>query len=639
MSVISETDQRIALTAGRFLAQGEAALDIAFDPVVDIHSGEITGFQAVVVDFERIGCASREALYAHAESLGCLLDLADILLRKAIAGFARLPSAERTKLYLQCHPGVRANRDAALGMLKQIAEAHHVLPWNICLDIPELSQQDDFADLHDFSMAARSHGFSVSLDDFGSGFSRMQMFYDAEPAALKIDRYFVTALQSDARKRLFISSLVDFAHVLGIRVIATRVESLAELQACRAVGCDLVQGSIVARPARAGGDIRASYPLPSGGDRRQDVRRRAEREFLDQEIERLEAIRDTADVGRALEIFRANPTQTVLPVVNGLGEPVGIIREPDLKSFLYLSYGRDLLLNPTIDNHLKRFIRPCRIADVQAPLARLIDLSSSEMSDGVVMSEGGHYAGWLSTTTLLKIANEARLQIAQDQNPLTKLPGNSAIADHVMRTSASPNSDRSYCYIDFDNFKPFNDTYGFRIGDRAIILFSDLLKRQLAGHNTFVGHVGGDDFFVGLDERQPEKVMRLMQELRTEFSRQVESLYSAEHRGQGYIVASDRSGRAQVYPLLTVSIAVLHLPRGISIANLDLLSNNIARLKHRAKAERDGLACSSFGAEEDTGEAGGARQIQPRPLIEIPGTLPANQAASQAGNQAPGIAG
>lgn len=615
-------DPRIARSPGRFLAQAEAGIAFAYDPVVDIHSGEIYAFSAVATDLDRLGLADAAALAAHGVALGCAAELEQLLMRKAIAGFARIPSAERCKLFVRFSAASTGDHAALLDALEAQAASHRLLPWNLCLDIPEITDAGRYEDVRRFALTARNRDFTLALDDFGSGFSRLHMLYDVEPAILKIDRSFIAALQSDARKRLFVSSLVDFAHVLGIRVIATRVETVAELQACRAVGCDLVQGSLVSRPLRETAEFRPAFPLP-GAALRNELRRKAEREFLDQEIERLPVIRERDGVARALELFRANPAQTVLPVVNALDEPVGIVLEPDLKRFLYLSFGRDLLLNPTIDNHLKRFIRPCRVADVQAPLARLVDLSSSDMSDGIVMTENGRYCGWLSTATLLKISNEARLQIAQDQNPLTKLPGNSAIADHVSRTSAQPEADRAYCYIDFDNFKPFNDTYGFRIGDRAIILFSDLLKRRLAASRAFVGHVGGDDFFVGIDEWEPERVCALMGEIRAEFARQVESLYSPEHRRQGYIVAEDRRGRSQVYPLLCVSIAVLHLPRGISIGNLDLLSNHIARLKHRAKAERDGLAVSSFGAGDDEGEA--ARPAAVRPLFDIA----AAQAAAQ----------
>lgn len=460
-----------------------------------------------------------------------------------------VPSCERAKLFM--HIGSRtdsAEEEELLDLMAQTLSAHRIPAWNMCLDIPELNDHTRYAGLRRFALSARDRGVSLSLDDFGSGFSRMHMLYDVEPAVLKIDRDFISSLQSDARKRLFVSSLVDFAHVLGIRVIATNVETVAELQACRSVGCDLVQGILVARPVSETHEVHSTYPLPLSGGQHKDIRRREEREFLETEMERLDTISETDSMSRALEVFRSRPTQRLLPVVNGMEEPVGIIRESDLKSFLYLSYGRDLLLNPTIDNHLKRFIRPCRVADIQAPLARLVDLGGSENSDGIVITEGGRYSGWLSTTTLLKISNEARLQIAQDQNPLTKLPGNSAISDHVVRSSANPSVDRAYCYIDFDNFKPFNDAYGFRIGDRAIILFSELLKRRLGAMHAFVGHVGGDDFFVGLDEWHPDRVVKLMAELRSEFSRQVESLYNAEHRRQGYIVAADRRGGHRSIP-------------------------------------------------------------------------------------------
>ncbi|MHC5654523.1 EAL domain-containing protein [Stappia sp. ICDLI1TA098] len=595
-------NRRISHVPGRFLAQVEAALDCAFEPVVDIHSGDIYGFETTYTDLEKLGVSSISDLFDHAETMKCVADVELLVQRKAIQAFSRLPSAVRTRLFVKLDPRGLLAKGATLDAMQETATAQGLAAWNICIDIPDLERQGADEALTLFSQAARERGFTLALDDFGRGYARLRILYQLEPGILKIDRFFITALQSDARKRLIVSSLVDFAHVLGIRVIATGVETIAELQACRSVGCDLVHGSLISRPLEDPAMVRPNYPLPQSVDRRLEGKRKADRDFLDQEMEHLAPIHAHENVARALEVFRANPTQSVLPVLDGNEEPVGIIRERDLKSFLYMSYGRDLLLNPTIDNHLKGFVRSCPVADMQAPLERLVDAGGTELGDGILMTEGGTYAGWLSTTALLKISNEARLQIAQDQNPLTKLPGNSAISDHVTRTSASPETDRAYCYIDFDNFKPFNDTYGFRIGDRAIILFSDLLKRRLGGMRQFIGHVGGDDFFVGIDGWEPKRVTRLMADMREEFARQVESLYSADHRKRGFIVAEDRRGRSQIYPLLTTSMAVLHLPKGISIGNLDLLSNHIARLKHRSKAEASGLAVSSFGADETAEE-------------------------------------
>ncbi|MBL6431362.1 MAG: GGDEF domain-containing protein [Alphaproteobacteria bacterium] len=482
-----------------------------------------------------------------------------MLQRKAIARFAKFADARKAKLFLNVDGRGLATDAAPLAAMVEAMARNGLTPSNLCLEIPEIASRFDEGDLHRFVQAAREEGFSFAIDDFGQGHSQLRLLYQYEPGILKIDRFFITALQNDARKRLFVSSVVDLAHVLGIRVVAEGVETPSEL---RLPGCRLRPRAGISSPALC---------------------RSSEAKSVYTEIGELNERKSARQVGRSRRSRPGNGTAGAgvpdrqhcrgagdLPREPDTDDPAGgrrarraarIIRESDLKSFLYMSYGRDLLLNPTIDNHLGQFIRPCAIADVHAPLDRLVDVGGSEPSDGIVMTRAGRYVGCLLPNALLKLSNEARLRIAQEQNPLTKLPGNSAISDHVVRTCANADIDRAFIYIDFDNFKPFNDTYGFRIGDRALILFSDLLKRQLDTPGAFVGHIGGDDYFVGLDEWPPERLAGLMRELRTDFAHQVESLYNAEHRGQGYIVANDRRGRAQTYPLLTCSIAVLHIPK------------------------------------------------------------------------------
>ncbi len=90
-----------------------------------------------------------------------------------------------------------------------------------------------------------------------------------------------------------------------------------------------------------------------------------------------------------------------------------------------------------------------------------------------------------------------RLRQAQSQNPLTHLPANDAILDFIGRAAADRSVNHAFCHLDFNNFKPFNDVYGFHVGDRAIIMFAELLRAEFGHDNAFVGHIGGDDFFVG----------------------------------------------------------------------------------------------------------------------------------------------
>ena len=240
----------------------------------------------------------------------------------------------------------------------------------------------------------------------------------------------------------------------------------------------------------------------------------------------------------------------------------------------------------------------CPIADLNSKLDLLIGMiaHNDETGGGVIITSNGKYYGFLTTSSLLKIANEIRMREAEDQNPLTKLPGNVSITSYVNDEATHSEAERSFCYIDFDNFKPFNDAYGFRIGDRAILLFSELVKRIAKKDRDFAGHIGGDDFFIGLRNRSIEEVESLMVRASSGIppSRQRASTTRST-------VTTDTSAPRIVqvverrFPLLTCSIAILHLPAGLAVENQDLLLRQIAALKYDAKATETGIITTTFG--------------------------------------------
>ena len=115
---------------------------------------------------------------------------------------------------------------------------------------------------------------------------------------------------------------------------------------------------------------------------------------------------------------------------------------------------------------------------------------------------------------------------------------------------ADTESEIVLAYFDFDNFKPFNDTYGFRLGDRAILLFAELMAKVLPRDTCFVGHIGGDDFFAGFRGTAFEEAERHCTELVDTFRRDVESFYDDDTRRRGFIVGHDRQGHAADFPLI-----------------------------------------------------------------------------------------
>ena len=133
-----------------------------------------------------------------------------------------------------------------------------------------------------------------------------------------------------------------------------------------------------------------------------------------------------------LEIFGQKADLSLLPVIDHSGYPRGIIREKDLKSIIYNRFGHALLTNKALGNPQDRFIHKCPIAEISATIDEILEIyAQARNPEGILIVDEFRYLGFLTAQSLLHLVYEKRLEQARDQNPLTKLPGNHSISDHV----------------------------------------------------------------------------------------------------------------------------------------------------------------------------------------------------------------
>ncbi|MDR0292369.1 MAG: response regulator [Elusimicrobium sp.] len=142
-----------------------------------------------------------------------------------------------------------------------------------------------------------------------------------------------------------------------------------------------------------------------------------------------------------------------------------------------------------------------------------------------------------------------------DSNPLTRLPGNPSIqADIEDRIAA--NRPFAMLYCDLNNFKAFNDKYGFEAGDRVLKKTADIIaEASKSGENAFVGNVGGDDFVLSCDFDAADEIAKKIIEL---LDAAAPSFYDEADRAQGFMSAKDRQGVLQKIPLLSIGIGIVH---------------------------------------------------------------------------------
>lgn len=140
-------------------------------------------------------------------------------------------------------------------------------------------------------------------------------------------------------------------------------------------------------------------------------------------------------------------------------------------------------------------------------------------------------------------------------NPLTFLPGGPSIEEEAARRIKA-GGPLAFFYIDIDNFKAYNDAYGYLNGDNAIKCAAGLLtdlEDDFTAENMFVGHIGGDDFAVLANPRRAEELARA---IAAGFDALAPGFYSEADRARGFITSRDRTGATREFPLMTLSIAI-----------------------------------------------------------------------------------
>jgi len=202
----------------------------------------------------------------------------------------------------------------------------------------------------------------------------------------------------------------------------------------------------------------------------------------------------------------------------------------------------------------------------------------------------------------------ARIRIALQRserilhaNPLTRLPGNLTVSSRIDKL-IEDGTPFAVCYADIDNFKAFNDCYGYGKGDEVIAQTAHVLRhavRRHGGPDDMVGHIGGDDFVV---ITTPERQDAICGESTSEFDRLIPLHYSDADRERGAIIVRSRRGDLEAYPLMTLSIAVVSDARR-AIRSSALVSGIAAELKRYLKP----LPGSNYLADRRIGPAGDER--------------------------------
>jgi len=572
-----------------------AEIEYAFQPIVNVHSGDAYGFEALLRRHERVGAASIAELFEWIAKAGVVLAAELVLREKAVAAFVSFAGPSSARLFFNLNH--RIVREAAYhpDLTLAIFDRHGLAPERVCFEISEMEPLDERPFITLIDRWTRRP--TLALDDFGRGFSGLKRLIDAKPSIVKVDRFFIAGVERDDRRRSFLGQLVALAQSTGAEVVAEGVETESELRICREAGCDYIQGYYVARPTTELGALRKTYAIVEETNRRHHVRRHADTAGRHPQLDRPRALEIGEPMSALLEAFRSDRTRTYFPVVDAAGAPLGIVHEEGLKSLIYSPFGRTLLTNSARTYRIEQFLSRAPVFDAETPVERILSALALHPEERTVMiSQDGYYAGLIDARSMLRTMHDRMLATARDQNPLTKLPGNMSVANHLLGALESAVRPQVFVLFDFDNFKPFNDHFGFHVGDRAIAMFVALLRARLGHADVFLGHIGGDDFFLGAGGPSSLDVLSAIPEIVAQFASDAESFYDARTRAAKGVRGTDRDGSVRTFPLLSVSCGCAVLTETSGSLTIDELSALIAALKGRAKRTPSKIAIDYVAA-------------------------------------------
>ncbi len=572
-------------------------LDIAFQPIINMHTGKLFAVEALLRNFQEVGFESIFDLFdkVYEDNILYTFDLA--LREKTIRKFTSIGHYKKIKLFYNLDNRLFEMPDFSHGNTTQILKDCNIKKDNICFEISERHELSGECNMEKIIRHYQDENFCIAIDDFGVGYSGFKLLYETTPNIIKVDRFFLTDIEKDFKKRLIVKNIVSIAVQLGINVIAEGIETKAELLTCKDIGCNLAQGYLIKKPTLHTADITKEYEHIQyiiQNDKRMEKSEYQIEAYLDKE----EPIHFKSKMNSVIEYFQKNEKTTALPVINSINEPVGILLESEIKSYLYSPYGRALLLNESASkSKLKSLIRNCGVADIGSTLSTLIELfSNNPDSVGLIITKDSQYYGFLSARAIISIMNEQNIKLALEQNPLTKLPGNTMIEKYIGEVTQSTHS-YMLCYFDLDNFKAFNDVYGFRSGDRVILLFAALMKKYLI-YPYFNAHIGGDDFFTAIkykNENQNENIyIEKISSIIKKFTQDARAFYSLEDQQKGYITAKDRDNNTKNFPLLTVSASLLIVSRTVKNRSASEINSILSLQKKVAKNSENNTAMSSL---------------------------------------------
>jgi diguanylate cyclase (GGDEF)-like protein len=584
--------ERLSIESGLLRALDDGEFFLCYQPKMAINGTDIIGMEALV-RWQRPGhgIIPPDKFISLAEGNGLIVRLGTWVLREACRQNRAWQDAGLPKLKVAVNLSARQLRDNFfVPLVVQILAETGLDPHYLELELTESALMGDAGDTVYKLLRLKELGISISVDDFGTGYSSLSYLKHLPIDTIKVDRSFVRDIVDDPDDAAIVDAIVAMAHALKLNVIAEGVETREQLEFLRLRKCQQVQGYYFARPldpqqfeafiahGMENGDMSVSTPdlphksialgalscmeksvQPDSGSTPESAAAAAEY-IGDISIPVLPA-HPGDNLAAVLKRFQNEPTLLVLPVVDD-GRAIGIInRSTFLEEHVIGMNGfafhinhsrkmRDLMAPVTMGLETNVSIRDA----AQAIQAQEMDVRV----DNICVTYNGVYHGVVDVNRFISAITDINLTLAKGANPLTGLPGNESIQREINKRLLTGEG-FDIAYIDVDNFKPFNDYYGFQRGDVVIKAIGEIVsgvtQASDAGFSCFCGHIGGDDFILITGAHHAEYISS---QVITALEEHLPLFHGDKDFSAGCYSAVNRKGEEETFGLLSISIGIVN---------------------------------------------------------------------------------
>lgn len=532
----------------------EDTINIFYQPLISLKSGDIYGYESVSKKSADSEFDSFVTLVKWAKKHKLLLDLEKLIIKKTLQLCTTQHSENKSHLFIHIEP------QSLTSIIKKESKLISLLKnRNIVFEITERHSSEDVKKYEKITQKCKDNRIKIATGNYASetySLSNIKLF---KPDFIKIDITLVRNVHTNIFQKSAIISICKLAEILGIKTIAKGVETKEELHTLIDIGVDYAQGFYIGTPK--------TNMQPLDKNRSREIQQllfsnNSENNLdiniapISNVVQKIEHVTQDIQCHTVSQIFAEN-TYEGLCVVDELKRPIGLIMKNVLSAQLGTQYGYSIYSNRNIDQVLD--FHPI-IVDCNTPITKVSEMvtlrSDNKVYDNIIVTKNDKYMGIVSIKDLLMHITSIEKNYAKHLNPLTMLPGNQLITYHIKK-SINEKTDCAIFYADLDNFKIYNDVYGFDHGDKIIKLTAMCIEKQVkayTGSKNFIGHIGGDDFvFIIYD--CIEKSQGICLNILSDFGAEVKQFFNAFDLRNNYIKGVNRDGEAKYFDLTTLSIA------------------------------------------------------------------------------------